>query len=63
MIHEIKAHHVAIFAVCTIVVFVMSFELGARVHRRKAPIPPAYRSSSSLNPRDALAAVGRLVRL
>jgi hypothetical protein len=37
---KIKAHHVAIVAVCTIAAFVLSFELGRRFH----PAASAVRS-------------------
>jgi hypothetical protein len=39
---KIKAHHVAIVAVCTIVVFVLSFELGKLVHRPASTPPRLY---------------------
>jgi hypothetical protein len=39
---NIKAHHVAIVAVCTITVFVLSFELGKRVHRPAPTNPRPY---------------------
>jgi hypothetical protein len=40
---KIKAHHVAIVAVCTIAVFVLSFELGKRYHLpASVPRPPFH---------------------
>jgi hypothetical protein len=37
-----KAHHVAIVAVCTIAVFVVSFEIGKRVHLRASEVRPPF---------------------
>jgi hypothetical protein len=39
---KIKAHHVAIVAVCTIAVFILSFELGKFVHRPASAAPTPY---------------------
>jgi hypothetical protein len=40
---KVKPHHVAIVAICTIVVFVLSFELGKLVHRPTLLPPRPYR--------------------
>jgi hypothetical protein len=39
---KIKAHHVAIVAVCTIAVFVLSFELGKLIHPPASGLPRPY---------------------
>jgi len=39
---KIRAHHVAIVAVCTIAVFVLSFEFGKLVHPPASAVPRPY---------------------